>query len=173
MSETGSNPLPSRRALRQQGLTTGAIDSLTETGSIPTQQPAPATPVTPAQAPAAASQTGPITTTSGLPQPQSRRERREQERLIATGAIPVVTDQTPPPAPATPVAEPTPPAAAPAVSAPAPPADADSTRLLTRRERRAMEERGEPVPATGRIPVVTDEGLAAANAPAERAITTR
>ena len=188
MSQTGSNPLPSRRALRQQGLTTGAIETLTETGSIAIPQPESATSATPTHTPAPATQGGPITPSSGLPQPQSRRQRREQEQLIATGAIPVVTAQTPPPPSPAPAPDPAPsagvavapqtttgavpaPAApTPAVSPPVPPVDADGTRLLSRRERREMEQRGEPVPETGRIPVVTQEGLVAENAPAERAV---
>ena len=137
------SPYPSRRALREQGLTTGSIQALTETGSIPPQS-------------------------EELPPPLTRRERRERERLAETGSLPFplpvttpearpsvdespadTSDQTP--EPPTDVLESGPPAATVA------PTPAPATRPLTRRERREMERRGEPVPETGMIPVVAAE----------------
>ncbi len=137
------SPYPSRRALREQGLTAGSIQALTETGSIPPQS-------------------------EELPPPLTRRERRERERLAETGSLPfplpVTTpaarpsvDESPadtsdqPPEPPTDVLESGPSAATVA------PTPAPATRPLTRRERREMERRGEPVPETGMIPVVAAE----------------
>lgn len=147
------SPYPSRRALREQGLTTGSIQALTETGSIPPQ---------PEQ----------------LPPPLTRRERRERERLAETGSLPRpsqdVTAATEAPATESPATE-SPatdsPVAPSTTSAPATDPDGSSppvattvsaspapaTRPLTRRERREMERRGEQVPETGMIPVVVDE----------------
>lgn len=141
---SNDSPYPSRRALREQGLTTGSIQALTETGSIP-PQPEP------------------------LPPPLTRRERRERERLAETGALPFplpvdtsaaepsvegspadTSDQTP--APPTELPERRPSAVTTVAPSPAP-----ATRPLTRRERREMERRGEPVPETGMIPVVAAE----------------
>jgi len=134
------SPYPSRRVLREQGLTTGSIQALTETGSIPPQ---------PQQVP-----------------PMTRRERRERERLAETGSLPrPVPDPQPMPAP--PVSDSPSDAPQIAPAAPASPSDrssaalgtvmpaaAPATRPLTRRERREMERRGEQVPETGVIPAV-------------------
>lgn len=125
---------------------------------------------------------------AAVPQPLTRRQRREHEQQVATGAISLPPDSAlqssfrtegiaPTPVAPTPVAPtyaaPTEGAAGRAYGQPepatvgAPPdiasavaADRDAAhfRLLTRRERREMEQRGEPVPETGRIPVVSDSG---------------
>lgn len=140
------SPYPSRRALREQGLTTGSIQALTETGSIPPQGDTP-------------------------PVPLTRRERRERERQAETGSLPfplpVTTPAVEPPveeiAAESPVRTPSPPSEAsastpltaiPVVSAPSTTA---GTRPLTRRERREMERRGETVPETGVIPVIATD----------------
>ena len=166
MSGQPDRPYPSRRQLREQGWTTGSIEALTDTGSIRISD----------DEVAQVQQEQPLPTPSPeqlaqLPVPQSRRERREQERLIATGAIPVVNPSEPgsstPPlaasgavqAPSEPISEP------PAVSAPdrpvqdvgRPEAEDGQWRLLTRRERREMERRGETVPETGWIPIIRDD----------------
>lgn len=136
-------PYPSRRALREQGLTTGSIQALTETGSIPPQSEA-------------------------LPPPLTRRERRERERLAETGSLPF---PLPAATPAKPVPEESP-TETPATMPPQPEGHGENTsssattvvepptpatRPLTRRERREMERRGEAVPETGMIPVVTPD----------------
>lgn len=140
------SPYPSRRALREQGLTTGSIQALTETGSIPPQGDTP-------------------------PVPLTRRERRERERQAETGSLPfplpVTTPAVEPPveeiAAESPVRTPSPPSeasastpltATPVVSAPSTSA---GRRPLTRRERREMERGGETVPETGVIPVIATD----------------
>jgi len=138
------SPYPSRRALREQGLTTGSIPALTETGSIPPQS-------------------------EEMPPPLTRRERRERERLAETGSLPFPLPVTTPAA--EPSVDESPTAAS--DETPAPPIDVPesgpntattvaptptpATRPLTRRELREMERRGEQVPDTGLIPVVESE----------------
>lgn len=133
---SADTPYPSRRSLREQGLTTGSLQTLTETGSIPPQPDSP---------------------------PLTRRERRERERQGNTGALPVVTPEVAPVVthetsndeidvvlPSRPVPRDTPP------EAPTVGASPLSTRPLTRRERREMEKRGEQVPLTGQVPIVSE-----------------
>lgn len=166
MSGDTPRPYPSRRQLREQGWTTGSIEALTDTGSIRVQEPEALQPQQePVAPPPSAEQL------AHLPVPQTRRERREQERLIATGAIPTVNlvdEAAPEPTAAQPAAVEAPAeSAAPLRFAPLspegaqPPARSDTDegqwRLLTRRERREMERRGESVPETGWIPIIRDE----------------
>ncbi len=187
MTEGAPKQYPSRRQLREQGWTTGSIDALTETGSV-------RLPVTeseesvPASAPVteAASSVGAEVPVAA---PRSRRERREQERLIATGVIPVIATTASEPNPIA-VEQASPPENSPerdkpasgvlapeqadqeehtpAVEEPVAPATAEASatpgqlRPLTRRERREMERRGEPVPDTGWIPVISEATAAEA-----------
>ena len=166
MSGDTPRPYPSRRQLREQGWTTGSIEALTDTGSIRVPEPeAVQPPQEPVVPPPSAEQL------AHLPVPQTRRERREQERLIATGAIPTVnpvdeaaaeptaSQPTAVEAPAEPVAPPRVDTSSPEVAQPParPNTDEGQWRLLTRRERREMERRGESVPETGWIPIIRDE----------------
>jgi hypothetical protein len=191
MTPAEGNPLPSRRALREQQRNTEAITLPGATAQAPTEQgerEAAATPVAdfpipthyPTQPVASAppAQATPVPPQESLSSPPlTRRQRREQEQQIATGAIALPPEVQPaPPAPessASPVVPPpvTPPqevsgqatgqmpgVAAGSLSATAPHQNTAHNRLLTRRERREMEQRGEPVPDTGRIPVLPDQG---------------
>ena len=133
---SADTPYPSRRSLREQGLTTGSLQTLTETGSIPPQPDSP---------------------------PPTRRERRERERQENTGALPVMTPEVSRAVthetshekldvdlPRRPV-----PGAAPQ-EAPTVGASSLSTRRLTRRERREMEKRGEQIPLTDQVPIALE-----------------
>lgn len=122
MTPPEGNPLPSRRALReQQGWLTGAID-------LPdvTEDARPAEPLTENSPPASAVPTaGSAPPFSPEPPahtpPLTRRQRRERETALATGSIPL-TPEPGPPEPAAPASTPPAPAApAPAVPAPAVP----------------------------------------------------
>ena len=197
MSDSTDRPYPSRRQLREQGWTTGSLEALTETGSIRVPEmdnlvkysaEMDSAEVVSSGSQPSASETPPPRVDL-LAAPRSRRERREQERLIATGVIPVipVSDAGPEPrvaqsSPGAPEAvapaeatsveissathEPTAltaestgstqvPSASTARSA-APTGPQPGLRPLSRRERREMENRGEPVPETGWIPIVSD-----------------
>ena len=166
MSGDTPRPYPSRRQLREQGWMTGSIEGLTDTGSINAPEPEAERPQQePAVPPPSAEQL------AHLPVPQTRRERREQERLIATGTIPTVNpldEAAPEPtasqpnaveAPAEPVAPRRVATPSPEVAPPParPNTDEGQWRLLTRRERREMERRGETVPETGWIPIIRDQ----------------
>lgn len=138
-----SRPYPSRKQLRAQAQATGSIPVVSATGVIPPVNPEPAA----GRGPDAPSNSVP----PSLPAPQSRRQRREQERLIETGAIVTVTPheaarpispgvQTPQPQETSAAQEHS--SAAPPLSAPLapqPPALAAEPRPLTRRELRERE----------------------------------
>lgn len=143
---SADTPYPSRRSLREQGLTTGSLQTLTEIGSIPAQPDSP---------------------------PLTRRERRERERQGNTGALPVVTPEVAPVVrhetsgdeidvvlPSRPVRRDTPPEAPTVVASPL------STRPLSRRERREMEKRGEQIPLTGQGPIVSEVAPSTESSPA-------
>lgn len=149
---SADTPYPSRRSLREQGLTTGSLQTLTETGSIPVQPDSP---------------------------PLTRRERRERERQGATGALPVVTPEVAPVVrhetsgdeidvvlPSRPVRRDTPPEAPTVVASPL------STRPLSRRERREMEKRGEQIPLTGQGPIVSEVAPSTESSPARPTVPT-
>ncbi len=145
---SSDSPYPSRRSLREQGLTTGSTPTITDTDSVPPQ-------------PGESSQ------------PLTRRERRERERLAETGALPSPLPVATPPEEPAPDDRPTGSAETASSSDPevseapspmvVPPVDSPpaATRALTRRERREMERRGEPVPETGMIPVAADVSVTA------------
>lgn len=153
-------PYPSRRSLREQGLTTGSLQTLTETGSIPPQPDS---------------------------APLTRRERRERERQGTTGALPVVTPvATPAPEqntwlpeldrvlPNRPVARTVTPEKPVDVAPSREKTDDAPTpahRPLTRRERRELEERGQQPPLTEHAPVVSEPAPPTAPPTAPPAVT--